>query len=252
MSAQQNTKSSPYTVELTGKTAVVTGARGGIGRAIAELFLANGACVVGIQRRLADGLGGRFVNVQADLSDPLALRQAADEVLREHEVDILVNNAGINIRHRFEEFPLEDWNAVLQVNLGAVVELTQLFGRPMLQRGHGTVINIASMLSFTGGFTAAAYAASKGAVGQLTKSIANEWAPRGVTVNAIAPGFIDTEMNVALRADETRNRQIHERIPAGRWGLPADIAGAALFLTSDAARYIQGVVLPVDGGYLAR
>lgn len=249
---QTRTKSSPFAVDLTGKTAVVTGARGGIGRAISELFIANGARVVGIQRRPAEGLGDRFANVEADLSDPIALRQAADEVLRENEVDILVNNAGINIRHRFEEFPLEDWNAVLQLNLAAVVELTQLFGRPMLEREHGTIINIASMLSFTGGFTAAAYAASKGAVGQLTKSIANEWAPRGVTVNAIAPGFIDTEMNVALRADETRNRQIHERIPAGRWGLPADIAGAALFLTSDGARYIQGVVLPVDGGYLAR
>lgn len=252
MSEQPSGKSSSYSVDLSAKTAVITGARGGIGRAIAELFLANGARVVGIQRRPAEGLGDRFSSVEADLSDPVALRQAADEVLREHEVDILVNNAGINIRHRFEEFPLQDWNAVLQLNLTAVVELTQIFGRCMLEREHGTVINIASMLSFTGGFTAAAYAASKGAIGQLTKSIANEWAPRGVTVNAIAPGFIDTEMNVALRADETRNRQIHERIPAGRWGLPSDIAGAALFLTSDGARYIHGVVLPVDGGYLAR
>lgn len=244
--------SSPLSVDLSGRTAIVTGSRAGIGRAIAEAFMASGAHVVGIQRRAAEGLGSSYTTVEADLADPSALRQAAESVLRDRQVDILVNNAGINIRHRFEEFPLDDWDAVLQINLRAVVELTQLVGRPMLERGHGTVINIASMLSFTGGFTAAAYAASKGAVGQLTKSIANEWAPRGVTVNAIAPGFIDTEMNVALRADETRERQIRERIPTGRWGRPEDIAGAALFLTSDSARYIQGVVLPVDGGYLAR
>jgi len=252
MSPKETAMTSPLTVDLTGMAAVITGARSGIGRSIAERFLANGADVVGIQRRPAEGLGDRYTNVEADLADPAAVREAAETVLREREVEILVNNAGINLRHRFEEFPLDDWDAVLQLNLRTVVELTQLFGRPMLERGRGTVINIASMLSFTGGFTATAYAASKGGVGQLTKSIANEWAARGVNVNAIAPGFIDTEMNVALRADETRNRQIQERIPAGRWGKPEDIADAALFLASDGARYIHGVVLPVDGGYLAR
>jgi 2-deoxy-D-gluconate 3-dehydrogenase len=173
-------------------------------------------------------------------------------ILAERDVHILVNNAGINIRHRFEEFPLDDFDRVMQVNLRAVVELTQLFARPMLERGSGTVINIASMLSFTGGYTAAAYATSKGAVGQLTKTLSNEWAARGVRVNAIAPGFIDTEMNIALRSDETRDRQIRERIPYGRWGRAEDIAGAALFLASPAAEYVHGVVLPVDGGYLGR
>lgn len=244
--------SSPLSVDLSGKTAVVTGSRAGIGRAIAEQFIASGARVVGMQRRPAEGLGPNYRFVEVDLSVGADLRSAAAVILSDGPVDILVNNAGINIRHKFEHFPRQDWNSVMQVNLRAVVELTQVFGAPMLERGNGTIINIASMLSFTGGLTASAYAASKGAVGQLTKSIANEWASRGVVVNAIAPGFIDTDMNVALRSDEVRDRQIQERIPAGRWGHPDDIAGAALFLASDAARYVHGTVLPVDGGYLAR
>jgi 2-deoxy-D-gluconate 3-dehydrogenase len=252
MSTKGSTMRSPLSVDLTGKTAVVTGSRSGIGRAIAETFIANGARVVGLQRTAASGLGPSYESMEVDLLDSARLRAAASEILGTRTVDILVNNAGVNIRHPFEEFPLRDWDEVLRLNLRAVVELTQLFGTPMLERGHGTVINIASMLSFTGGLTAAAYAASKGAIGQLTKSIANEWAARGVSVNAIAPGFIDTEMNVALRTDETRNRQILERIPTGRWGRPEDIAGAALFLASDGARYVNGTVLPVDGGYLAR
>ncbi len=134
----------------------------------------------------------------------------------------------------------------------SVVQATQIVGRQMLERGDGKVVNLASMLSYFGGFTAAAYGATKGAVGQLTKSIANEWAPRGVNVNAVAPGFIATDMNTALVADETRDRQILERIPAGRWGRPDDIAGAVLFLASPAAHYIHGALLPVDGGYLGR
>jgi 2-deoxy-D-gluconate 3-dehydrogenase len=242
----------PFTADLTGKTAVVTGASSGIGHAIAELYLRNGATVVGIHRRAAAPHAGKYVPVVADLGDPARVRAAAAEVLRDHRVDILVNNAGLNIRHPVEDFPLEDWDRVQQLNVRTVVELTQLFGRPMIERGAGVIVNLASMLSFTGGFTATAYAASKGAVGQFTKSVANEWAPKGVRVNAIAPGFIATEMNTALVADETRNRQILERIPAGRWGTAQDIAGAALFLASDAARFIHGTVIPVDGGYLGR
>ncbi|MEV6129048.1 SDR family oxidoreductase [Streptomyces violaceusniger] len=242
----------PFTADLTGKTAVVTGASTGIGHAIADLYLRNGATVVGLHRREVTGHTGTYIPVAADLGDPAQVRAAAEEVLREHRVDILVNNAGLNIRHPVEDFPAEDWDRVQQLNVRTVVELTQLFGRPMLERGAGAIVNLASMLSFTGGFTASAYAASKGAVGQFTKSVANEWAPRGVRVNAIAPGFIDTEMNVALVADETRNRQILDRIPAGRWGTAQDIAGAALFLVSDAARFVHGTVLPVDGGYLGR
>ncbi|MYU17080.1 SDR family oxidoreductase [Streptomyces sp. SID8361] len=242
----------PFTADLTGRTAVVTGASTGIGHAIADLYLRSGATVVGIHRREATGHTGAYTSVAADLGDPARVRATAEEVLREHRVDILVNNAGLNIRHPVEDFPAEDWDRVQQLNVRTVVELTQLFGRPMLERGTGAIVNLASMLSFTGGFTASAYAASKGAVGQFTKSVANEWAPRGVRVNAIAPGFIDTEMNVALVADETRNRQILDRIPAGRWGTAQDIAGAALFLVSDAARFVHGTVLPVDGGYLGR
>lgn len=242
----------PFTADLTGKTAVVTGASSGIGRAIAEEYLRNGATVVGLHRRPVTTFGGKYVPVLADLGDPAQVRAAAAGVLREHRVDILVNNAGLNLRHPFEDFPFEDWDRVQQLNVRTVVELTQLFGRPMLERGSGVIVNLASMLSFTGGFTASAYAASKGAVAQFTKSVANEWASKGVRVNAIAPGFISTEMNVALVADETRNRQILERIPAGRWGCAEDIAGAALFLASDAAGFVHGTVLPVDGGYLAR
>ncbi|EFL27880.1 2-deoxy-D-gluconate 3-dehydrogenase (2-keto-3-deoxygluconate oxidoreductase) [Streptomyces himastatinicus ATCC 53653] len=242
----------PFTADLTGRTAVVTGASSGIGHAIADLYLRNGATVVGIHRRKATEHTGRYVPVVADLGDPAQVRAAAAEVLRDHRVDILVNNAGLNLRHPVEDFPVEDWDRVQQLNVRTVVELTQAFGRPMLERGSGVIINLASMLSFTGGFTASAYAASKGAVGQFTKSVANEWAPKGVRVNAIAPGFIATEMNTALVADETRNRQILERIPAGRWGTAQDIAGAALFLASDGARFIHGTVIPVDGGYLGR
>jgi 2-deoxy-D-gluconate 3-dehydrogenase len=243
---------STFHADLSGRTALVTGASTGIGRAIAELYLANGATVVGVHRREADPVAGDYHPVLADLSDPEQVRSAVAGVLDRHRIDILVNNAGLNLRHRFEDFPLDDWDAVLQLNLRTSMTLMQLTGRPMLDRGDGVIVNLASMLSFFGGFTASAYAASKGAVAQLTKSVANEWAPRGVRVNAIAPGFIATEMNTALLADETRDRQIRERIPAGRWGVAQDVAGAALFLASDAAAFVHGTVLPVDGGYLGR
>jgi 2-deoxy-D-gluconate 3-dehydrogenase len=147
---------------------------------------------------------------------------------------------------------MADFDQVMQVNLRTVVSLTQIFGRDMIARGAGRIVNLATMLSWFGGFTASAYGASKGAVGQFTKSVANEWAPLGVNVNAVAPGFIGTDMNVALQEDETRNRQILERIPAGRWGRGDDIAGAVLFLVSSAADYVHGTILPVDGGYLSR
>ncbi|WP_193597133.1 SDR family NAD(P)-dependent oxidoreductase [Microbacterium sp. YJN-G] len=241
-----------FSADLSGRTAVVTGASSGIGAAIAELFLANGATVIGLQRRPDDRQHPRYRSRAVDLGDTAGLDAVVADVLAESRVDILVNNAGLNIRHPFEDFPAEDWDRVLDVNLTAVVRLAQGFGRPMLERGDGIVINLASMLSFFGGFTASAYAASKGAVGQFTKSLANEWAGRGVRVNAIAPGFIATEMNTALMADETRDRQIRERIPAGRWGAADDIAGAALFLASGASRYVHGAVIPVDGGYLGR
>jgi len=244
--------SSAFSADLTGRTAVVTGASSGIGRAISDIFLANGATVIGMQRRADDRPDERHRSVQVDLSDHAQLEAAANQILASDEVDILVNNAGINIRHPFEEFPLNEWDDVLDVNLRSVVRLAQAFGRPMVERRRGAIVNIASMLSFFGGFTASAYAASKGGVAQFTKSLANEWAGRGVRVNALAPGFIGTEMNTALMADATRDRQIRERIPAGDWGRAEDLAGAALFLVSDAAQYVHGAVIPIDGGYLSR
>ncbi|MGP9682105.1 SDR family oxidoreductase [Brachybacterium sp. AOP3-A1-3] len=240
-----------FDVDLSGATAVVTGSTRGIGRAITQRLLDSGANVIGLQRG-AGSLGPGHSCVGVDLSDPAARAQAVAEVLAEHEVDILVNNAGINLRHSVEDFPLDEFSQVMKVNLDAVVQLTQAFGGPMLERGSGRIVNIASMLSFFGGVQASAYAASKGAVAQFTKSVANEWAGRGVAVNAIAPGYIATELNVVLREDAVRNDEIVSRIPAGRWGRADDIAGTALFLASEGAAYVHGAVLPVDGGYLAR
>ncbi|MFC7457764.1 SDR family oxidoreductase [Brachybacterium sp. GCM10030267] len=238
-------------VDLNGATAVVTGSTRGIGRAITERLLAAGAEVIGLQRG-TEPVGPGHHCVGVDLTDPDARAEAVRQVLAEHDVDILVNNAGINLRHRFEEFPLPEFSEVMNVNLDAVVQLTQELGRPMLERGRGRIINIASMLSFFGGLNASAYAASKGAVAQFTKSVANEWAGRGVAVNAVAPGFIATELNASLREDEGRNSEIVGRIPAGRWGRADDIAGTVLFLTSEGAEYVHGTVIPVDGGYLGR
>lgn len=238
-------------VDLTGATAVVTGSTRGIGRALTELLLASGARVIGLQRG-TDSLGPGHTCLSVDLADPAARADAVDAVLADHEIDILVNNAGINLRHTVEDFPLDEFSQVMSINLDAVVHLTQAFGRPMLERGHGRIVNIASMLSFFGGVKASAYAASKGAVAQFTKSVANEWAGRGVAVNAVAPGYIATELNVALREDPERNGEIIGRIPAGRWGRAEDIAGTVLFLCSGGADYVHGTVLPVDGGYLAR
>ena len=245
------TSSATLQVDLTGTVAVVTGSTRGIGRAITERLLASGARVIGLQRGTEPvGEGHRCLSV--DLSDRSAREQAISEVLDEDEVDILVNNAGINLRHPFEDFPLDEFSQVMAVNLDAAVHLSQGFGRAMLERGHGRIVNIASMLSFFGGVNASAYAASKGAVAQLTKSLAIEWAGRGVAVNAVAPGYIATELNTALREDAVRDAEIRGRIPAGQWGRAEDIAGTVLFLTSDGADYVHGAVLPVDGGYLAR
>lgn len=238
-------------VDLTGATAVVTGSTRGIGGAITQRLLASGAQVIGLQRGTEPiGPGHRCLGV--DIAEPQARDEAVARVLAEHEIDILVNNAGINLRHRFEEFPRAEFSQVMELNVDALAALTQQLGRPMLERGHGRIVNIASMLSFFGGYTASAYAASKGAVAQLTKSVANEWAGRGVAVNAVAPGYIATELNTSLREDQVRNAEILGRIPAGRWGRAEDIAGTVLFLTSEAADYVHGAVLPVDGGYLGR
>ncbi|MEV8170532.1 SDR family oxidoreductase [Microbacterium sp. NPDC077486] len=245
---------------LDGRTAVVTGASRGIGAAVAEGLLHAGARVVTMQRgapaeslqRAAAKCAGALSAVTVDLASTASLARAIDDVRAHHDVDILVNNAGIQARHDAADFPLDDFTAVLDVNTRAAFQLAQGFGAAMLERGYGKVVNMASLLSYQGGLRVAAYAASKGAVAQLTKALCNEWASRGVNVNAVAPGYIGTDMNEALLSDETRNTQILERIPAGRWGSPDDLVGAVVFLASDAAAYVHGTVLPVDGGWLAR
>jgi 2-dehydro-3-deoxy-D-gluconate 5-dehydrogenase len=250
----------PGPFDLTGRTAVVTGGARGLGRGITLALLAAGADVVTLGRSplpadLADAataLGRRRTAHALDLADTAAIAATAQDVLAEQDVDILVNNAGVQDRHPAVEFPLDAWERVLDVNLRAVFQLCQLFGGPMLDRGAGAVVNVASLLSFQGGITVPAYAASKGGVAQLTKALCNEWAGRGVNVNAVAPGYMDTELNAALLADPVRREQIEVRIPAGRWGRPEDVGNVVVFLASPAAAYVHGQVLAVDGGWLAR
>ena len=247
--------------KLNGKTALVTGSASGLGAAIALAMAEAGATVACHgNRRPADATaqaivkaGGKSAAFAADLSDTNGAKTLFDAVAAEFgQVDILVNNAGMIFRSAAEDFPLNEWERVLQVNLTSLFQLSQLAGRGMLERKQGKIVNIASLLSFQGGIRVPAYAASKGGVAQLTKALANEWAGRNVQVNAIAPGYFRTENTSALQADETRNRQILERIPAQRWGEPQDLAGAAVFLASRASDYITGEVLVVDGGWMAR
>ena len=246
--------------ELTGQRAVVTGGNRGLGAGIALALARHGVDVISIHRAEAEpdvvrtirALGREYTVVRADLADVDRIPELVEQVLETGPVDILVNNAGAQRRHPAAEFPVEDWDLVMDVNLKAVFLLCQGFGRPMLERGRGKIVNLCSLLSFQGGFTVPAYAASKGGVAQLTKALANEWASRGVNVNAVAPGYMDTEMNEALKADPVRSAQISARIPAGRWGRPEDVGGAVVFLASSAADYVHGHVLVVDGGWLAR
>jgi 2-deoxy-D-gluconate 3-dehydrogenase len=246
--------------DLSGRTAVVTGASKGIGHGIATGLINAGASLIGLQRSalpddliaLAEERGGTARHIPADLSSESSIDGAIAAALSLGDVDILVNNAGTQIRHDSTDFPLADFDHVLNVNLRAVFQFCKGFAPAMLDRGWGRIVNLGSLVSFQGGLRVPAYAASKGAVVQLTKALSNEWAARGVNVNAVAPGYIDTDMNEALIADPERNAQISVRIPAGRWGTGADLAGAVVFLSSDAAAYIHGVVLPVDGGWLAR
>jgi 2-deoxy-D-gluconate 3-dehydrogenase len=247
---------------LDGKTALVTGAASGLGAAIAQGLADAGAAVaVHGNRRAATetaaaivATGGKAQAFQADLSDKTGAEKLFAAVMQAFgRVDILVNNAGMIARHDAVEFPLSEWEQVMQVNLTSVFQLSQLAGREMIARGEGgKIVNIASLLSFQGGIRVPAYSASKGGVAQLTKALANEWAPKNIQVNAIAPGYFATTNTEALQADATRNRQILERIPAGRWGQPQDLAGAALYLSSRASDYVTGTVITVDGGWMGR
>jgi 2-dehydro-3-deoxy-D-gluconate 5-dehydrogenase len=246
--------------DLTGKVALVTGANTGIGQAIAVALAKAGADVAVAGRSeptdtlaAISAAGRKAVNIKADLSSTEPLQRVVDETLADLDrLDIVVNNAGIIRRADLLDFSEEDWDAVTDTNLKTLFFLSQAAAKHMVERGSGKIINIASLLTFQGGIRVPSYAAAKSGVGGVTKAMANELAPKGVQVNAIAPGYIATNNTAALQADETRNRQILERIPTGRWGKPDDIAGAAMFLASSASDYVTGQILAVDGGWLAR
>lgn len=248
--------------KLHDRIALITGASTGLGAAIAIGLAEAGAKVAchGNTRspeatcdRIKNA-GGVAHAISGDLSQPETPRHLVDQTLeRFGRIDILINNAGTIRRAPAADYSEEDWAAVIEVNLSSVFRLSKLAGKQMIERGDGgKIVNIASLLSFQGGITVPAYAASKGGVAQLTKALANEWAKHRINVNAIAPGYMRTANTAALQADETRNRQILERIPAGRWGEPEDLAGSAVFLSSQASDYINGHVLVVDGGWLGR
>ena len=248
--------------DLAGKTALVTGCRRGIGRGVAVALARAGADIVGVSASLdpgddvvgdVAGTGRRFTPYRCDLGDRQAVHELAEKLVSDFpRFDILILAAGTIERAPAIEHDDDLWDRVLDVNLSAPFVLARELGRRMVAEGSGKIVFVASMLSFQGGVTVPGYAASKGGIAQLTKALANEWAPHGVNVNAVAPGYIATDNTRALRADETRSRQILERIPAGRWGEPADLAGAFVFLSSPASDYVHGIVLPVDGGWLAR
>jgi len=241
--------------------ALVTGASAGLGQAIAIGLAEAGANVACHGNTHAPGATCEAVTrasrqafaVRGDLSDRETPRRLIKATLAQFgQLDILVNNAGTIRRAQAIVYPEKDWAEVIEVNLNSVFRLSQLAGRHMIERGRGKILNIASLLSFQGGLTVPAYAAAKGGVAQLTKALANEWSAKGINVNAIAPGYMRTENTRALQEDESRNRQILERIPAGRWGEPGDLAGAAVFLCSAASDYVNGHVLVVDGGWMGR
>jgi 2-dehydro-3-deoxy-D-gluconate 5-dehydrogenase len=248
---------------LDGKVALVTGASRGLGAGMAVALAGAGADVVlhasqqpasATAAAIASTTGREPLTLIADLADRSAAdRLMTDTLARFGRLDILVNNAGLVRRHPAAAHSDDDWDLVVQVNLSSVFRLCRAAGHHMIERRQGgKIINIASLLSFQGGITVPGYAAAKGGVMQLTKALANEWAVHGITVNAIAPGYMETDNTAALRADTTRNRQITERIPAGRWGTPEDLAGAAIFLASPASDYVNGHVLVVDGGWMGR
>jgi 2-dehydro-3-deoxy-D-gluconate 5-dehydrogenase len=254
---------SPHSLfDLSGRTALVTGCRRGIGKAIAVALAEAGADIVGVSANLTPGsdvqhavesTGRMFAPFTCDFTDRPALYSFISDVRQQHpRVDILVNNAGTILRRPAAEHPDSDWDTVLEANATSGFILAREFGRDMLARNDGKIVFIASVLAFQGGINVPGYAASKGAVIQVVKALSNEWAGRGVNVNAVAPGYIETDNTAPLRSDPDRSTAILSRIPAGRWGRPEDIAGAVLYLASHAAGYVHGTVLTVDGGWLGR
>lgn len=248
---------------LDGKVALVTGVGRGIGQAMALALAEAGADIAGVYNTRYEeteaqisALGRRFMPIQLDMisATPQQYSDVVDQVVRElGHLDILVNNAGIVRRTPAIDYSEEDWNAVLQVNMHSVFFLSQAAARVMLKQGNGgKIITVASLLSFQGGIYVPPYAASKHAVAGLTKALANEWSSLGINVNAIAPGYVETDNNTALRADPVRYPAITERIPMGRWGVPDDMKGVTVFLASAASDYVHGAIIPVDGGWLGR
>lgn len=249
--------------DLIGKTALVTGCKRGIGRGMAEALAQAGADIVGVSATLepsgssveqaVTALGRKFTAYQCDFSDRAAVKAFAEQLEADGVApDILINNAGTIKRKPAAEHPDDWWDEVIEVNLSAQFVLSREVGRGMVERGRGKIIFTASLLTFQGGITVPGYAASKGGIGQLTKALANEWAGKGVNVNAIAPGYVATDNTQALQDDPARSSSILERIPAGRWGKPEDFAGPAVFLASAASDYVNGEILVVDGGWMGR
>ena len=251
----------PHLFDLTGQLAVITGGTRGIGQAAAIGLAKAGADIILLQRNRSDqktqskikALGRQAIILPCEMGDHKQLKTIIPTIVEKYQrLDILVNSAGIQRRSPAISFSEDDWDEVININLKAIWLLSQAAGQYMVQQQSGKIINIASLLSFQGGITVPAYAAAKGGVTQLTKALANEWAEHNVNVNAIAPGYIATEMNTALLNDETRNRQILERIPAGRWGQPEDFEGTVVYLASRASNYVHGHTVVVDGGWLGR
>lgn len=246
--------------DLTGKNAIVTGASRGIGKSLA-MSLANAGAniiIIDVARDEQTELAIKQYNVSCetitfDLANFDKYENLISDIIKKYQhIDILINNAGIQRRHPSVDFPKNDWDLVININMNAVFFICQQVGKHMIEQGYGKIVNIASLLAFQGGYTIPAYTAAKSAVAGFSKSLSNEWASKGITINCIAPGYIATEMNTALMNDETRNRQILERIPAGRWGNPEDLGGTAVFLSSSASDYINGFTIAVDGGWLGR
>ncbi len=247
--------------KLDGRTALVTGGNRGIGQSYALALAQAGADIVTVSyesdfsetEKLITGTGRKFKSYVSDFADREDLYKFIKNVKSDFEkVDILVNNAGTILRKPIAEHPDEYWDKVIEINLTSQFVLTREFGKDMVERGYGKVVFIASLLSFQGGILVPGYAASKGGVKQLTMAFANEWASKGVTVNAIAPGYIATDNTKPLREDPVRNKAILDRIPAGRWGTPEDLMGTVVFLCSDASNYLNGSVITVDGGWMGR